>query len=367
MQKTLFTLLVVVMTLAPGFVCMDDIQLFHYIHPSHEEQVQYILGIATYMMEKREWNRKFEVEEEKCPQFTTTVCPSGSICKPPTAPPKQPPNVCDLPDYQASAQCGPGGSCFDDGTCPVKVCEVPFELRRIQYDENGVELPMRLCSPGECENVSPKPADCNPVTRCDLKLYEGHLNAEECKNPDPCDVNPNNCINICDLSGDYSPCGYMDCYKMPFLPYCPKLPPPPPCPVDSTKLASDNTCCIGRDCFTAFDRCLWGRNVGVRVVEALNFKSFSNDSSLDANGNPVLQCVTKFDKIEKQPLMFECFKDGVLATGFELVNEADIDSIISENQKEGDTVVVDGSIDDKKMTVNMTNTKEMSVDGALTG
>ena len=367
MQKSLSTLLIVVMTLAPNFVCLDDIQLFHYIHPSHEEQVAYILGIATYMMEKREWNRKFEVESEKCPQFTTEVCPPGSICKPPTTPPKQPPNVCDLPQYQATQQCGPGGSCQEDGSCPVKLCEVPFELRRVVLDSEGNPLPMRLCSPDECENVSPLPEDCKPVTRCDLKIYEGHLTEEECEPDNLCPNNSTTCINICDLTGDYSPCGYMDCYRMPFLPYCPKLPPPPPCPVDSTKLASDNTCCIGRDCFTPFDRCLWGRNVGKRMVSALEPKSFSNESYLDADGNPVLKCVTEFDKVEKQNLMFECFKDGVLAEGFELANEAEIDAVVAAQKKEGDVVVVDGSIDEKKMNVDITNTQGLEVDGALSG
>ena len=360
MNKTFITLLITIMTLTPGLVCVDPIQLFHYEHPSHSEQVAYILGIATYMMEKREWNRQFVLNEEKCPQFSREVCAPGAVCKPPTAPPRSPPNVCDLPMFAGSGQCGPGGSCEEQGTCPVKFCEIPFDLRRVVDDGS------RICEPDECvaKGGNALPEDCRSVTRCDLKVYEGHLDDGECGSPDPCEVNPFNCINICDLTGDYSPCGYMDCYKMPYLPHCPKLPPPPPCPVDSTKVASDNTCCIGLDCYTAFDRCLWGRKVGERLVDALTNKGFNNMSKLDQDGNPVVQCFTEYEVKEKQQLMFQCFKSGVLDAGFEEMNEGEIKQTIDDNMRSGDEMETVGSVEEKKMTVDLTNTTQSVVNGA---
>ena len=344
---------------ACSFKC-EDIQLFHYIHPSHSEQVAYIVGIAQYMMEKREWNRQFTINEEKCPQFTTEICPDGKVCKPPGLPPKEPPNVCDMDQFHTSSTCQPGGDCYDDGTCPVKVCDVPLELRT--EAAGGY-----LCEKDECKVDNP-PAHCEPVTRCDLKIYEGHLDQiPGCETEDPCETNPDLCVNICDITGDYSPCGYMDCYKFPFLPYCIKLPPPPPCSVESGKTVSDNTCCVGLDCITPFDRCLWGQNIGKRIVDKLTVTNASNDSHLNTEGNPVLDCITNYEQVEKQTLMFECFKDGVLAEGFELVNEKEIESIVQSHVKEGDVVVVGGQAEegDQKMTVTMTNTTTDSVNGAM--
>jgi hypothetical protein len=316
------------------------------------------------MMEKREWNRQFTINEALCPQFTTEICADGKVCRPPTEPPKQPPNICDLEGMALTAQCGPGGDCYEDGTCPVKVCEVPLHLRKVV---DGA----RVCDPDECkpQDGVVLPKDCEPVTRCDLKIYEGHLDSfPECKEEDPCKANPDLCVNICDLTGDYSPCGYMDCYKYPFLPMCIKLPPPPPCDPESGQTTSDNNCCVGLDCITPFDRCLWGQKIGTRVVDALTkVGDNTNNSYLTPDGNPVLDCITNYEKKEKQTLMFECFKDGVLAEGFTLVNEKEIHTIVTSNKVEGDVVVIDGSVeDDQKMSVTMTNTTQHKVDGAVT-
>lgn len=360
MSQSQFAVLVTFALLAPSLWAMSEIQLFHYIHPTHSEQVAYMVSIFQYMVEKREWNRSFEVDEAQCPQFSTLVCPDGKVCRPPGQPPKQPPNVCDMPQFHASPLCGPGGDCYDDGTCPVKVCDMPFELRR---EVNGA----RMCEPGDCnpDKVNPVPGDCRPVTRCDLKVYEGHIKPEDCDKPDPCKENPDLCVNDCDLTGDYSPCGYMDCYKFPYLPHCSKLPPPPPCTIESGKTKSDNTCCVGLDCVTAFDRCLWGQRIGMRVVDTLTVTNQENNSVIDKEGNPVLDCVTDYEKKEKQTLLFECFKDGILKEGYELANEKQIESIVSSNVQEGDVVVVNGNIEDKKMQVDMTNTTNVSIDGKI--
>ena len=338
----------------------EDIQLFHYIHPTHSEQVNYIVGIAQYMMEKREWNRQFTINENLCPQYTTEVCPDGKICRPPGEPPKQPPNICDLEHMALSSSCNPGGDCYDNGNCPIKVCDVPMHLRK---EVDGI----RMCTPDDCkpQEGMTLPEDCKPVTRCDLKMYEGHFDTlPECQEPDPCTVNPSLCVNECDLTGDYSPCGYMDCYQFPFLPMCMTLPPPPPC-VDG-QTASDNNCCVGLDCITPFDRCLWGQKIGERVVDTLTRDAdYYNKSKLDKDGNPLLDCLTRYEQVEKQPLMFECFKDGVLTEGFSLVNEKKIHEIVRSNKVEGDVVVVEGDIEDtKKMSVTMTNTTEHMFDGA---
>ena len=358
MMKTSRMILIVLAVLPSFWKCMDEIQLFHYIHPAHVDQVNYVRSVAEFMIEKREWNRLFTINENLCPQFTTEICPDGKVCKPPGEPPKEPPNVCDLDIYDASASCSPGGDCYDDGTCPVKLCDIPFDLRKVLDDGS------RICEPDKCnpELVDPLPEDCRPVTRCDLKMYEGFLDEEECKDPDPCVTNPDNCINVCDVSGFYSPCGYLDCYKWP-LPYCFKLPPPPPCEPDSTQTESDNECCVGLDCFTSFDRCLWGQHVGKRLVETLTLTEFEDNSGLNSEGNPVLDCVNKYTMREKQGLMFECFKDGILAEGFELVNKDEIESIVAANVKEGDDVVVEGQIEDHKLSVDLTHDSDVQIRG----
>lgn len=361
MRISRIVMLVAFALLAPSTWAMDDIQLFHYIHPAHSDQVAYMVSIFQYMVEKREWNRNFEVNEDKCPQFTTLICPDGKVCRPPGQPPKQPPNVCDMPQFHASPLCGPGGDCYDSGTCPVKVCDVPYDLRKELNDGS------RICEPGDCDprKVNPLPADCRLVTRCDLKVYEGHLKPEDCDDPDPCKKNPDLCVNDCDLTGDYSPCGYMDCYKFPFLAHCSTLPPPHPCDPESGKTKSDDECCVGLDCVTPFDRCLWGQRIGKRVVDALTVTNKENNSTIGKDGNPVLDCITEYDQKEKQNLLFECFKDGVLAEGFELVNEKEIENIVNSQVLEGDKVVVKGNVEDKKMSVEMTNTEAVSINGAV--
>ena len=345
--------------LASGLQAMDEIQLFHYIHPAHSEQVAYIVNVAKYMMEKREWNRQFTVKEELCPVYSHEICPDGATCTPPGEPPKQPPNVCDKPEYALSPMCNPGGDCYDDGTCPIKVCDIPVNQRKAM----GVDP--RMCDPGDCvpQPGVELPEDCKPVTRCDLKIYAEHVSEEECNTPDPCKTNPDLCINICDVTNEYGPCGYLDCYKWP-LPHCIELPPPPPCPVDSEYTESNNHCCIGLDCFTPFDRCLWGQNVGKRVVTTLSLDDFQDNSRLDDQGNPILDCVTEYTETEKQPLMFECFKDGILKEGFSLVSRADIDAIVEKHVQEGDKVLVTGSIDDENMRVDLTNDEKVVVQGA---
>lgn len=361
MRNSHIALLVTFALLTPTWVATNNIQLFHYIHPPHSEQVAYVVSVFQYIVEKREWTRQFKVDEEKCPSFTTLMCPDGKVCRPPGEPPKQPPNVCDMPQYHASPLCGPTGDCYDDGTCPVKVCDVPFDLRKVLSDGD------RICEPDDCNPnlVNPLPADCKPVTRCDLKIFEGHLKPEDCDDPDPCKKNPKLCVNECDLTGDYSPCGYISCYDWPFMPHCGTMPPPPPCTPESGKTESDNTCCVGLDCITPFDRCLWGQRIGKRVVDALTMTSQANNSTIGEDGNPVLDCITEYDQKEKQNLLFECFKDGVLAEGYELVNEKEIENIVNSQVVEGDVVVVNGNIEDQKLSVDITNTTNKTIDGAI--
>ena len=345
-----FSYLLLILSLISVSVC-NKIDLFHYTNPSHNEQVAYIVNVAEYLMMKHRWEKKFD--SKSCPEFSTHVCPVGKTCRPPTEPPLAPLNICDLPEHLVDSKCASGGECHKRGTCPVNLCEVPLELR-VKVDgafKCGIE---------HCElKVNKDTAACRPVNRCDLKLYEGHLD-NECKPPtdkDRCLLNPNLCPNICDVTGDYSTCTYSLCYSFPHLPHCNDLPPPVPCTAENMSNV-DRQCCNGAECYTGFDKCLWGYSVGSRLIETMSATKSNNGQPLVEN---VYSCVNELEIKYKQNLIFECFQDGVIKNGMTQIKAADMASIVTANKDDDDKVTATGSIADKKIDVEIDGTTTVAI------
>lgn len=282
---------------------LAEIQLFEYTHPTHQIQLDYVVGVSEQIMMRQRWDRNFD--GTACPETSILICTKEGGCKPP-GPPVDPPNVCDLPSHQDDPDCKPGGNCMDDGTCPIPVCEIPVELRVV---EHGVEL----CLPDFCKDEKSKDdPKCKEVDLCDLKFYQDNL--EKCKELPPeeekCKKFPELCVTSCDLTGDYNPCTYEICETYPFLPHCKDIPPPPPPCTDKEDPSVAVVCCTGVDCETQEEKCQWAWKIGSKSSQ-ISDPIFTDKTKVDSEGNVFLECLNEVEVVEKRDILFECFKEGV--------------------------------------------------------
>jgi hypothetical protein len=356
MQKNSFLLCFI---LAGIIICESEpvtapepkpIELYQYANPTHEEQVLSVARLANTILRKARWHRNFD--SESCPEFEELVCPPGEKCYPPTVTPPYPPNVCDLPEYLDDPECSPKGECNDPTKCPVPLCMIELE-RRIEV-EGALE-----CQPDECKEGGKLHGTehCRPVTRCDLKYWEGIL--KECKEPETtCQKFPALCVNICDVTFDYSLCTYNLCYEYPQLAHCKTTISPPECKEVGDSLDPNRTCCVGTECYEGFKRCKWGYMVGKRVAKILSVEETETETV--TNNIKSAECLTTLSVQHTQPLIFECFKDGVLPEGYVAADEEEFANAVSSNTQEGDTVTYSGSTDTlKREALLENNTKEV--------
>lgn len=329
----------------------EPIELFGYENPPHEDQVLEVSKLAHVILQRAQWKRNFN--SEACPELTHEVCPEGQVCYPPTAPPPYPPNVCDLPEYMFDSDCAPDAECTDPTKCPVPLCIIE-STRRVPV-EGAVD-----CIPEDCKEGGQYygTEHCRPVTRCDLTYWVDVL--EECKSnpPNACQTYPHLCVNFCDITGDYSPCGYTLCYQYPQLEHCSTLPSPPSCnPGQETD--PNRTCCVGTECYEGFKRCKWGYSVGVRVSEVLNFDNSVTESS--ENNINTAECLAVLSVLHKQPLSFKCFEDGVLPEGWRETTEDQFDEIVAQHTQEGDVVTYQQNDDTKERIANLENNESINL------
>ena len=331
------------------------IQLFEYTHPEHHAQVTYILKVSNYMMVKQQWHRKFD--ETACPETSILICPPGreDNCIP--GPPVDPPNVCDLPSHLVDEDCKPNGNCIDIGTCPIPICEVPVELRR-------VEAGIVICDIDHCkEEANKDKPECKPVDRCDLLVYANHL--EECNTPpDPevpyCIKNPKLCITVCDFMTADKTCTYEVCEVFPHLPHCNDKPDPEPCtPEESTTIG--HLCCVSDDCTNPPTKCDWGYKIGKRFMKDVGDVEFKNSSTKDANGNIMISCLNEITVLYHQDLIFQCFQDG-LEEGFAAIEKSKIDATIAGTKQDHDSENRSTSEDGNKIDVHLSQEKRDQLD-----
>lgn len=283
----------------------EPVQLFKVMKPSRVEQIMYVTKIVEHIMRMQHWRNQFD--HTKCPEFSRRVCPKGKNCEAPKQPPSGPADICDLDKgVDSYNECLVDGTCYERGTCPIPLCTVEKDrLTAAALEESG---PTK-CSLGECQLPENKDqVRCREVTRCDIKEHEGHL--EECKTDPNCDTNPDLCVNICDVTGLFSPCGYPMCYRFPHLPYCKQIPPPPVCP-ENTRPADDPNCCVGDECYEGFNRCEWGYKVGAEALQVLDQYDPNIKTDYDRDENLIYDCINKADIHYKKTLTYECFKNGI--------------------------------------------------------
>ena len=351
MKTVTFTILALLFTSISPLKDLSKIQMFEYTHPSHKEQVNYIRNISEYLMMKQQWDRKFD--GNACPETSIMICPKGKTCVPP--PPNPPTNVCDLPDHIVEDdRCVPTGSCADKGTCPIPLCEVDPDLRI----DTGTE--MERCEIDFCKlEENAESLLCQPVTKCDLKIYEDHL--EECQTPAPpgedkCKENPDLCVIICDVTGDYSECGTSICEEHPYLPGCNVHPPVEPCSSEVTSAVAPDDCCIGDGCVTAPDKCNWGYQIGERMMETVGEVESSVTTREDQQGNLFAECLNEIDVTYHQELSFQCFQEGI-SDGWTAIKKKKIDQMIKDTKKDGDKETRITSDDGKEISVNLVEDK----------
>lgn len=329
----------------------EEVQLFEYTHPDHEEQVRYVREVAIYSFEKSRWELHFD--DEACPETTIIICPKGTDCKPPDDPPG-PPNQCDLPSHLVDEDCEPIGNCHDRGNCPIPICEIPVHLRIVQDGEE-------ICEPDFCKlPENKKDPRCKPVDKCDLLVYQNHL--DECnEEPDPedpyCKKYPHLCINICDTHGDYTKCGTGTCDKFPFLPHCVTIDPPPPCDADVI-YPNEHKCCLSESCEHVPEKCKWAYQVGQQYMKTIGKPEFINHSYEDGEGNIFVDCVNQIKVKYKNKISFECFKEGVdVPEGWAPMSEEEMEEIIDEYGEGFAHRDRTTSTDGKKVTVDYSDSK----------
>lgn len=361
---TLVILILVVSTFGNPVVPSHggDLNLFKYEEPSRQEQILYVSGVAAHMMRIWQWHRQFD--DTKCPEFTKKVCPEGLNCEAPKDPPSGPADVCDLKDAQTSYKgCSENGDCRETGTCPVTLCQVEKDrLTSKARDESG----LTRCSFHYCQEEEHKLEEkCRPVTRCDIKEHENHL--DECKDPEnTCKTHPLLCVNVCDLTGIFSRCGHPMCYIFPYLHHCPKFENPDPCP-EGERTPENPTCCIGKECYDGFNRCKWGYSVAVLAMDTLTQREARISSSHDEEGNLIYDCINEADVVYRKDLIYECFKDGILRGGFKAIERKLIEDHINEIKGTEFRAEKEVSEDGHKMTIDLSKTEKEVVDKTTSG
>lgn len=330
--------------LAALAVTEDNVQLFEYVSPTDTVQIDYMVAVAKQVFMRERWDRNFD--GEACPETSVLICKKPEGCDPIVPPP---PDVCDLPGRENDPECNPDPTCIEEGNCPIPICEVPVNVRVV---EDGIEK----CEKDYCKVPENKDDPrCKPVDLCDLKFYADHL--DKCKELPPqepkCKTNPDLCVTICDLTGDYSPCAYEICKVYTFLPHCNPVDPPKVCEDQSVS----ELCCEGEQCTTEEKKCEWAWKVGAKTT-SVSDPIFTNKSRIDKEtGQIFLECLNEVDVTETKDIIFECFKEGVeMGEGWIKTTKDKLLDLVHEYK--GDGTVTQMEIDDEAGTGSATITNE---------